>query len=225
MIGWCHLATFMYKASQFLCQWYLVCLIIDCYVISRPTAANNRSSDSGAHQWSSTCQARLITVTIAVLAIVVFLNISLTAKVLYVGLHPVCTTLSSFMPVLFYLGHIDVGLNVLVPCVLVVLCAIRLLLGEQGSGVGCNSQNSRGVQQDRQNSYLIYCILHSLIWLPLQLIRIVNTVTVLVSRAAHVTLRAFSMGANINVFKLYKYEPQYHICFAGSSCSPWICAE
>ena len=202
VIGWCHLITFIRKASQFLSQWYNICLLTDC-------TALHCLSPHYRVLVCSTWKSRVITVCAALLALVVFLNISLTADLFYVGARPICTTHQDFITVLFHLERADVGINVLIPVLLVVLCVVRLVVRKFCEGKSQQQEEEEEEEEEMQqqqqqqqqrsgqeristkDSFLLYCILHLTLWLPLQVLRLINAVTLLVTGAAQLTLRAF----------------------------------
>ena len=203
VIGWCHLVIFQQKGSEFLCQWYLVCIIVDCYISNcaspaRSTRNNSSSSrtNSSSSDWSPVWRARLVTVALAVLALVVFLNISLTTQTVYIGMRPVCMADEMFLSMQFYLNRLDIAINVLIPAVLVIGFGIRLIINQT-----CEAQSS--VSDNTEHSgYLLYGIIHSVLWLPLQVVRIANTIILIASGQEQLSLRAY-LWEQVIVYIIY----------------------
>jgi hypothetical protein len=167
--GWCHLITLLKKASEFLCQWYLVLLMADCYVTSchapRSPATSGRGGNTSG--WCTTSRARVITVGVAVLALVVFLNISLTYHVYHINAQRICHLQSQFRGVFYLLDIVNVVVNVIIPCVLVISLVVRLVIRYT-----CQASRRLSNTEERSSDYLLYGIMHSVIWLPLQLLQI-----------------------------------------------------
>lgn len=229
MIGWCHFTTFVGDSSKFLNQWYLLCLVIDSYISSIWPEREAK--------WCSTWRSQLVTITLTLIALVVFLNISLTMTLFYVptlnGTRPVCTRLHNFMPTLQHLDQIDVMLNVLVPLLLIIMLGIRILSRE--------IRNIGSVANPSQSNYVVYVLVHISLWIPLQIVRVYNAFSNMAAGVAgvmHLSVRPFlweqivtyvtytNIALNMvmllcfhQAFRTYMKEKLTYLC----CCRSWCC--
>ena len=178
--GWCHLMTFVRDGSEFLSTWYLVCVLVNCLIAN---CIPDRSDD-----WCSRCRHLTVTVALAILALVVFLNISLSATLFYVaGDRPICTTLSEPGTAIYILDHADAFINVLTPLIGNCLFGVLLVLVKQC----CIERSPRDSQQHAISHR--YVLLHTALWIPYQVAQLYNVFSILSSRGeqSHSSLQGF----------------------------------
>ena len=117
--GWCQFVTFANDIVTFTSSWCLAALGLDRFICVRypylePT-------------WCLTWVARIIIISIAIIATVVYLNISLLFDVMYIGDHAICHTIQIYMATIKHLGYADLFVNAFVPCSLITVFAIGTL--------------------------------------------------------------------------------------------------
>ena len=111
--AWCHLTTFLSHASSFLSLWYTTCLALDRLLYLRYGSLQRHCC--------SVLKAKVLILAFAMIAIAVFLNMSLTFGVVYMGTTAICTPLTRFYHALHTLSQIDVFLNCVIPYIF-ILC-------------------------------------------------------------------------------------------------------
>ena len=119
--GWCNFITFLHRASAFLSLWYTFCFVVDVFIRVYLEGFTARLCTP----W----RAKIITIGFAVVAVVVYLNISLTFGVTYVGQNgaiAVCTPLAQFASTTHNLDRADIVINVTLPytCMLVLVTMV-----------------------------------------------------------------------------------------------------
>ena len=103
----CHFTQFLGSTSAFLSVWYAVALCADGYIML--------GFRTQAERLCQPPRAKFVAFAIAVVAVAVFLNISLTYGVINVGTAYICTAMSQFIEPLQTLSYIDIIVNVIIP--------------------------------------------------------------------------------------------------------------
>ena len=162
--GWCHLVTFLSDGSKFLSTWYLVSLLVTCFL-------TNCFPD---RECCGPLRHLLVTITLAITALVVYLNISLSATLFYYGSRPICR----FYPVpgsaMYYLDHVDAFVNILVPLIINCLFGVFLILIKM-----CCIERSRDIHNQLIGHR--YIIFHTILWIPYQVVQLTNTFSIMQS--------------------------------------------
>ena len=161
--GWCHLVTFLADGSKFLSTWYLVSLLATCFL-------SNCFPD---RECCSPWRNLLVTITLAITALVVYLNMSLNATLFYLSNRPVCMYIQAPESAMLYLDHTDAFVNILVPLILnsvlvLCLCLIKWC---------CKDQSSR--DSDAQLIDHKFAMIHTILWVPYQVAQLHNNVSVI----------------------------------------------
>lgn len=120
----CYWTTFTGQVSPFLSLWYVVCFTVDRFIaIWFPCKEKI---------FCTTLKAKFVILLLAFVAIVVFLNISLTARVEGIGTKSICFTLMKFRSAIRILRQVDMFINGLIPYTFLVgvtlVCAVRLTI-------------------------------------------------------------------------------------------------
>ena len=106
--GWCQLISFMSSVCSFLSIWLVVAMATDRLLI--------HCCPAHAKQFCSTFRARIVILGLVVLAVVVYMNISLTRGVVPLGWgHRACVPLRMFITALKFLGVADGIVNIIIP--------------------------------------------------------------------------------------------------------------
>ena len=136
---WCHILSMVTQATNFLSMWFVVCLAVDRFIIVY-VAGSDRPMCGILHQ----CPCSLFTTRIkfkpggqmyipgwtvlksvitiiglSLLAIAVYLNISVTMGVTVNDNGRVCTPLPSFANTVQVLGEVDLFINILFPNIII----------------------------------------------------------------------------------------------------------
>ena len=186
--AFCHLTTFFQRAAAFLSTWYAVGLSVDRFLsICLP---------GWERQLCSPTRANVVIVSLGMLALVVYLNISLTVGVVRLGLQYICTPLHIFMAALRALDRADAVINILLPYSLLVLLwvlgAVRSLIGRSSVEVArrrpvvtrnrvCVETSAVGLSDGQNAAYFLYILTLLLLTCPLQVERCRQTLRGLMS--------------------------------------------
>ena len=136
---WCHILSMVTQATNFLSMWFVVCLAVDRFIIVY-VAGSDRPMCGILHQ----CPCSLLTTRIkfkpggqmyipgwtvlkaiitiiglSLLAIAVYLNISIAMGVTVNDSGRVCTPLPSFANTVQVLGEVDLFINILFPNIII----------------------------------------------------------------------------------------------------------
>ena len=118
VVGWCQFVSYGSHLSQFLATWTTSALTLDRAVfVLRPDKRKTTCTPM---------RARAVIVGLVVLAMVVYLNMSLTEGVITVGRRFMCSPLPRFMSVMRVLGKLDAIVNFLVPYTGIIVTAVLL---------------------------------------------------------------------------------------------------
>ena len=119
--AFCHVTTFLASASSFLSVWYTCAYSVNRFLVSY--------FPGWERELCTRMKTNAVIVMTSLLALVVFLNMSLTVGVVRLGSRTLCTPLPRFMPALKVLNHVDIVLNNVIPYVILipifVLCSVR----------------------------------------------------------------------------------------------------
>jgi hypothetical protein len=114
--GWCQFATFVTSIAEFLSIWYTVVLLVDRAIW---TCLKSRTNPV-----CLPLRAKVVLVGLAVIAIVVYLNISILYGTIVVGSRLLCTTLHTYNKIHDHLSKGDVLFNGLFPLLSILLLLI-----------------------------------------------------------------------------------------------------
>ena len=134
----CHATTLLSHASSFLSVWYTTCLAVDrlLYLLC----------GSNPQHIFSALRAKIAIVTLAIIAIAVFRNMSLIFGVVHYGQISICTPQINFHHALHTLNKIDVFLN----CLLPYACLITIFI--IGTAMACRRHRNLRVGSRRSIS-------------------------------------------------------------------------
>ncbi len=225
--AWCHFVIFLSQSSSFLSLWYLTAFLLDRFISLQ------------LHFWErtlcTTVKSKVIVIGFAMIAIAVFLNISLTVGVIIApGPKVFCRPLRRFFHSWEILGRIDIFINCIFPYILALCILFVSFVSATKEGILCNRQRrtvmgphrtpqpiqiyDSDLEKGRMCLFLSYAVLHLVLNLPSQLIRLVQTFTMWINPDAHVDYvrilwqKVFSHIANarpaLNLFILL-------ICYKG----------
>lgn len=167
----CHVTTFFLDSSSFLCTWYTVCYSVDRFL--------STCLPGWEKQLCTTAKANIVIISIAILALVVFLNISLTYMVVPIGTQLACLPSQKFKHALRTLKQIHMFMNIVIPYILIVIiwvtcsiwCFMDRRLVARRPMVTRNrvtlDQNSLGEGQN--TIYLVYVAIFLLSTSPMQI--------------------------------------------------------
>ena len=204
--AWCHLTTFLSHSSSFLSLWYVVCIAVDRMVFMFGLMQHT----------STTLHAKMTVLALAMIAIAVFLNMSLTFGVVYIGATPICTPLTRFYRALHTLGRIDVFLNCVVPyCflfIVVVVGGATMCYRYCGNGLEGGVVIGRGLscpedisQQGQVTGPIIFIGYYLLLTVPAQAFRLYMTIQELQGVAGMVDLRMVLLQKTIQYVQYTRY--------------------
>ena len=189
----CHATTFAREASSFLSVWYTVCYSVDALIaIKFPNAERKMCTIT---------KAKIVIMTLAIVATTVFLNISLTVGVVNLGPRQVCAPVGRFTDALRTLGHVDVFVNVLLPYSALVgigvACAVQSYKDGlcQRHGPHVPPQRSVHMECDVESGlmcqYFAFIATHLILNLPLKLFLTMSAVGDMAQAQAKKTLKLF----------------------------------
>ena len=145
--GWCQFNTFATHISRFLCVWYTVFLSVDCYV-------RHTLSPVGL----SLCKvwiARAFIGGAAVVAIVVYLNISILYGTVTVGPRLICVQLQMFSDTHAKLSFGDIIVNALIPTVLLLIFIALIIRSKCCYGNTKSQSQQASLLQNNQTSHCL----------------------------------------------------------------------
>lgn len=119
----CEFLTLISNGTNFLCSWYLVCLAMDRYIFVCWPRFRGKCC--------STFRAKIVVTTIAIVAVVIFVNTTIMVGVVKSMASVHCAPLPKFFQTVRTLEKLDVFFNMVVPfCVILVLicCICQRLL-------------------------------------------------------------------------------------------------
>ena len=119
--GWCQFTVFLQSTSDFLSVWFIICLLLDVLLRSS-------FSQSLANRMCTSWRAKMVCVSLTITAVVVFLNISLTAGIIEIASQPVCMRLDTYSTVTHKLEIAGVFFNVLLPYTAIMVIAVVFIL-------------------------------------------------------------------------------------------------
>lgn len=131
----CHVESLLTGSSHFLNMWFMLCLAMERYlVVCRPQCPScsrglccdlshvcdiGTRQDTAQKRQAAVVRAKLCCVALSILALIVYLNISLTVTVMQdVRGVKICVPNLKFYRATMLMGHIDVFLNVMLPFVM-----------------------------------------------------------------------------------------------------------
>ena len=121
--GWCQGITYVGYICAFLSVWLYVCMSVDRLIIICLPVRNSKLC--------SALRAKIVIISLTIVAIVVYLNISLMFGVVTIQQTLVCLPMSVFVPAIQVLNKLDAFINLLLPyaavCV-INLCIIRSIV-------------------------------------------------------------------------------------------------
>ena len=225
--AWCHFTTFLSHTSCFLSLWYTVALSIDRSIVMH--------CSSQARKLCTVLRAKVVVVTLAMTAIAVYLNISLTVGVVHLGTTAICTPLSIFIKALRTLNHIDIFLNSMVPYIILLLVVIPGLVrayiernwvtgmrGPRGPGQPIDTDVEKG-HNVLMLSFVIYFIV---LTLPSQAFRFVITIREMMSSPLDMmSIRAMSWQQLLQYLYYTRYSLNIVVIFASFEGFRGACAH
>ena len=117
--GWCQLISFVNSSCTFLSLWLVVAFAVDRAIVHVMRAR--------AVKLSTPLRAKVVILSIVIIAIVVYVNISLTVGIVKYGGLRRCAPLPRFMTHLRWLGLIDVIINLIIPYTAIVIIILLVL--------------------------------------------------------------------------------------------------
>lgn len=240
--GWCQFVTFTKGVVDFLTVWLIVAMTTERFI----ALCFPGSEGKLCTVWRS----RLVILSLTVIATVVHINISLLNSVLHYHGTPICTSNPQSERVMLQLHRADVFVNggmayavivVLVACVMVQKIRERRrqhggrpwrayqLAGGTPLRQRLSSSSSTRSQQDeaccKQQSEvaLAYILLHLAFYLPLRLVRLIETGSLLNKPVVQPSLDAFLLDEvlqhfshiklALNLFVLLAFSPTFRRIF------------
>ncbi len=194
--AWCHFVIFLSQSSSFLSLWYITCFLLDRFI-----ALNMQH---WARSLCTTVKAKIAVIGLALVAIAVFLNISLTVGVIIIpGPQIFCVPLRRFQHSWTILGRMDIFINCIFPYLLASLMTGFGLWAAKKEGILC-SRNRRTVigphrtpqpieiydsdlEKGQTCLFFSYALMHLALSLPSQFLRIHQTFGLWVNPAGHMT--------------------------------------
>ena len=116
--GWCHLFVYLAYVSSFLSVWFVVCFTVErhiavCFPLKRQT-------------WCTACRARILVITISVLALAIYsFSFWMTEVIDYYG-QPFCSVKEKYYQVQATINIVDTLITLIFPTVVIVVCNIRI---------------------------------------------------------------------------------------------------
>ena len=175
--GWCQFLTFVNNSSTFLSVWYTVCIAVERFLSLH--MSRNR------HRFSSPIKVKITIIGLALVAVPVYLNISLTNAVQKVHTMEICMPLPMFYDALGVLNKIDAFLNVMLPSSIILLFSILNVIkihSPAGEPVSCANLTrcrrcSDLTQRDHNESCFsiiacVVCFLQVILCLPSSVFRL-----------------------------------------------------
>ena len=238
--GWCQFSTFMSYVTRFLSVWYTVFLSLECAVLAC-------FSGKSCYPW----KAQMIMIGTAIIAIVVYLNISILYGAIAVGTdrgtRMLCTELYPYKNIHDRLADGDAFVNALIPnCVVIItiLCCSKYvkcncrndsrnqgLLEIESSGIFDNRNDSRTRRvasestspSSQTQSFCSFLVFHVIFYFPLDCFRFVRSMENLSSAEAYQpTLEGFLIDSILQYVKSTKYALNILVLFI--AMPPFRCA-
>ena len=147
--GWCQFATFTSHIMRFLRTWYTVMLAADCYVCHFVPAC----SRTVCREWV----AQSLLTGAGIVAVVVYLNISMLYGTVMVGPRVVCTQLQMFSAVHEHLDYGDVFINAALPSVIItalMLAASRVCCSSRAMPPSSSAATATDRREPREENSL-----------------------------------------------------------------------
>ncbi len=179
--AWCHFTTFLSHSSGFLSLWYTVCLAVDRLIFAHFALLERKMC--------TPLRAKILITSLALTAIAVFLNMSLTVGLVQVRQTLMCTPLRQFVTALRKLNHVDIFINSIIPyCVLIIIFSLGAIKaygehrwmriqGRTRNTTTFKCEHERG-QVRASLSFMLYYLL---LTLPVQTFRVTLTLKDIVS--------------------------------------------
>ena len=187
----CHATTFASKACAFLSVWYTVSYAIDVLIATRFPNAER--------QMCTVFKAKLVCLVLGILAIVVFLNISLLVTVINLPSRQVCIPLKRFEEIQRKLDQLDVFVNFFLPCLtsicICISCGVQCYKDGlcQRHGPHRPPQRSVHVECDveagKMSLYFAFTLTNLLLTLPLSSMNSVLVVSGMTFHPLQLTLK------------------------------------
>ena len=190
--AWCHFSVLFSQMSSFLCLWYHVCLLVDRYIALHIQCCERVLCTS--------VKAKIVSISFCIVAIAVFLNISLTVGIVIIGPQIFCTPLARFTQSWKVLDKLDIVINGLIPYSMCLYIAVMsLIIGyreghmtctrHHGICNCCHMTDARSIHETddsqwEKGNYLMtqaYTWIHLLLTLPVQMFRWIQTFSMMVN--------------------------------------------
>ena len=176
--AWCHFSIFLSHTTNFLSLWYHICFLLDRMI--------GLFCPQCERKFCTVIKSRIVIVALLMVAIPVFLNISLIVGIVRVGAQVFCVPLSTFAHSWLMLEKLDVFINGLLPYSVCVTFALLLLWATHRDGLlQCKTNTTRPFESalDRNNYVLClaYAWIHLLFNLPLQILRWTHTMKLIMN--------------------------------------------
>lgn len=170
----CHFTMFLSHASCFLSLWYTVCLAVDGFIMI--------CCPYKREKLCSLARARIVVLTLAVVATAVYLNISLTFGVIHLGPMYWCMPVSTLADPLSKLKKIDIFINSIIPYASLVYlllhtsiqAACQLKKGMRTYTITRGHNNAQTITYPL-NFLFVYILVFLLLNLPAQSLKIYYT--------------------------------------------------
>lgn len=182
--AWCHFVIFLSQSSSFLSLWYLTGFLVDRFIALQ--------MQFWERSLCTTVKAKIIVIGFAMVAIAVFLNISLTVGVIIApGPKVYCTPLRRFAHSWKILDRMDIFINCMFPYLLSFCIFLVSVCSAHREGLLCNRRRrtvlgphrtpqpiqiyDSDLEKGRTCLFLSYAFVHLLLNIPSQVIRLMQT--------------------------------------------------
>ena len=184
--AWCHFVIFLSQSSSFLSLWYITSFFADRFIALQ------------LQYWErslcTTVKAKIVIITFAMIAIAVFLNISLTVGVIIAPGHKIfCSPLPRFVNSWRILDKVNIFINCIVPYLSAVCIFVASIFSASKEGILCTKRGRTVLGPHRTPQpiqiydsdlekgstclFLTYAFIHILLNVPSQVIRLIQTFT------------------------------------------------
>ncbi len=194
--AWCHFVIFLSQSSSFLSLWYITCFLLDRFI-----ALNMQH---WARSLCTSVKAKITVIGLAMVAVAVFLNISLTVGVIIMpGPQIFCVPLRRFQYSWTILGRMDIFINCIFPYFLAGLVTCLGCWGAYREGILCSRTRRTVIGPHRTHQpieiydsdlekgqtclFFSYALMHLVLSLPSQFLRIHQTIGLWVNPGGHMT--------------------------------------
>ena len=183
--AWCHFVIFLSQSSSFLSLWCITSFFVDRFI--------GLQLQYWERSLCTTVKAKIIVIGFAVIAIAVFLNISLTVGVIIApGPTIYCVPLPRFANSWKILDKIDIFINCMIPYLFAMGILVASVIGAHREGLLFCARRRRTVvgphrtpqpiqiydsdlEKGRTCLFLTYAFIHLLLNVPSKVIRLIQT--------------------------------------------------